>query len=359
MYQYQNLINTSNGLESVWGNPNITWEKVNLMDLGLDLGLWDNKLEVVFDYYNKITNDIILKPTVSLVDAIGRAPINAGKVRNKGWELSVNYTDQLSKDFNFGIKPGISYNDNKILSLKGGPFVSGMQVNEVGYSINSYKGYKTDGILQANDFETDGITPKFPAVKGQGPGDIKYVDINGDGIINDEDQYIMGNGVPKINFFSNFNFRYKKLDFEFLLQGTGKADYSANINGKSSGYLWHPLNFSASGGVPTTYRAANTWRPNNLDAKYPRILATPTVNVLTSDFWLFNSSYMRVKYVQLGYRFDGEFLRQKGIQSARLYVNAQNPFTFTEVDMVDPESQGGSWTYGLMKTFTAGVRINF
>src|SRR5690606_15693652 len=122
LYLYQNLINATNGLESVWGNPNITWEKVNILDLGLDMSIFKNKLSLTFDYYDKRTKDVLLKPTVAPSGAIGAAPLNAGKVSNKGMELSLNYNDKLGDDFSFSIRPGISYNKNKITELLGGPY---------------------------------------------------------------------------------------------------------------------------------------------------------------------------------------------------------------------------------------------
>ncbi|MGN5953759.1 TonB-dependent receptor [Sphingobacterium lactis] len=359
LYLYQNLINASNGTESVWGNPNISWEKVNILDIGLDLALFNSKLGLTFDYYDKKTTDVLLKPSVAPSGAIGSAPINAGNVSNKGWEISLNYNDRVGENFHFGIKPGVTYNKNKITELVGGPYRSGITINEVNYPISSQYGYVTDGILQFTDFEDDKITAKVPVLPGQGPGDIKYVDLDNNGIINDKDQQIIGDPTPRLNYFANFNFSYKNFDLEFLLQGAGNHDYSANLGGKSAGYLWHPLNQSASGGIPTTYRAANSWRENNQDAIYPRLLSIPQNNILVSDFWLFDASYLRVKFIQAGYRLNNGFINKYGVKNARIYTNVQNPFLFTKVKLADPESQGGSWTYGVMRVFTVGVSANF
>lgn len=360
LYRYQNLINTSNGTESVWGNPNITWEKVNILDLGLDVSLFENKLSMTFDYYDKKTTDVILYPSVAPSGSIGSAPLNAGTVLNKGFELAFTYNQDLTPDFGMSIRPGFTYNKNEITDLVGGPYINGLEINEKGHAIKSYYGYMSNGILQYDDFENDRTTARVPIVAGQGPGDIKYIDVSGDGIIDENDQEVIGNPTPRINYFANFSFNYKRIDLEFLLQGAGNHDYSGNLGGKSAGYLWHPLNLSASGGIPTTYRAANTWRENNTDAIYPRLLANPATNVLRSDFWLFNAKYMRVKYIQMGYRLDPNFTSKYGIKSSRLYVNVQNPFLFTNLpSLADPESQGGSWTYGIMKTYSLGLSVNF
>ncbi|WP_437918682.1 SusC/RagA family TonB-linked outer membrane protein [Sphingobacterium sp. LRF_L2] len=359
LYRYQNLINTSNGTESVWGNPDISWEKVHITDLGMDMSVFDGKLGITFDYYDKRTKDVILNPAVAPSGSIGSAPMNAGEVSNRGYELSLNYNDKVGENFSFSIRPGFTYNKNKITDLLGGPYINGIEINEAGSAIKSFYGYVSNGILQFSDFESDKTTAKVPIVAGQGPGDIKYVDLNEDGVINEDDQQVIGDPTPRVNYFANFSLSYKNFDLEFLLQGAGNHDYSGNLGGKSAGYLWHPINLSASGGIPTTYRAANTWNENHQDAIYPRILANPATNVLRSDFWLFNARYLRVKFIQMGYRLNPAFLNRYGIKNTRIYLNAQNPLLFTDVKLADPESQGGSYTYAIMKTFTFGLTANF
>jgi TonB-linked SusC/RagA family outer membrane protein len=357
LYQYQSLINATNGEENVWGNPDLTWETVNMLDIGADISLFqDNKLNFTFDYYDKLTKGIILNPPVSYVGAVGSAPLNAGRLRNRGWELSVNYNAKTGKNTSFSIRSGVSYNKNTILYLKGGPYIGSGNINKAGYSINSFYGYKTDGLLQASDFGKDG-SAQVPIVTGEAPGDIKYRDLNHDGIINANDETVIGNSVPNIDYFTNLQFSWKDFSIEALLQGTGKSDFSANLHGSAVGYLFHPLNFSASGGVPTTYYAAHAWQRNRTDARFPRLSAQPSVDILDSDFWFWNGAYLRIKYVQLSYTIHSSFLQHKGIQSARLYVNAQNPLVFTSVVLADPESAGGSWTYGIMKMYTFGLHL--
>lgn len=359
-YQYQNLINETNGTESVWGNPDISWEKVRITDLGFDMSLFNNKFALTFDYYDKLTTDMLMRPMIPPSGSLGAIRLNAGKVMNRGVEAQITYNEQITPDLFISVKPGITYNKNKILELAGGVFgETGIIRQREGYALGSYYGYVSDGILQLSNFDEYGRANVLLANQSQGPGDIHYKDLNQDGVINDDDQQMIGDPTPRINYFANFSVNYKKFDIEVLLQGAGNHDYSANLGGKSSGYLWHPLNMSASGGVPTTYRAANSWRENNQDAIYPRIKTTPGTNVFVSDFWLFNARYMRVKFIQAGYRLSGKTLNKYGIKSSRIYLNAQNPFLFSGVKMADPESQGGSWTYGIMKTFTVGLTANF
>ncbi|MFX1706532.1 TonB-dependent receptor [Chitinophaga sp. CC14] len=350
LYQYQNMISASDGVESVFGNPDITWETVDMLDLGLDLALLRSKLELTFDFYNKTTNGIILWPPVSYVGGMGIPPINAGRLRNKGVELSLNYNGRIGKDITVSVRPGVSYNNNTFLTVLGGPYIDGKKINKEGYSLNSLYGYKTNGLLQAADFKPDG-TPLVPVIANAKPGDIRYLDQNGDNIIDGNDQTVIGNPTPRADFFANFRITYKKWELEMLLQGVSKNDAVL------AGMLAYPLDMSFDGGVPTKYYADNYWTPERTNARFPRLTTTPDINKLSSDFWIQNGAYIRMKYIQLGYNFSSTTLKRIGVNGARVYVNAQNPFVFTSMKLVDPESQGNQWTYGIMKMYTAGVSI--
>lgn len=350
LYQYQNMISASDGVESVFGNPDITWETVDMLDLGVDMSLFKGKLELTFDYYDKRTNGIILNPPVSYVGGMGTTPINAGKLRNKGIELSLNYNSNIGKNITLSVRPGISYNNNELLSLRGGPYISGGTIHKEGYALGSLYGYKTNGLLQASDFKADG-TPLVPIIANEKPGDIHYVDVNGDNVIDGKDQTVIGNPTPKVDYFANIRLTYKKWELEMLLQGVSKDDAIL------AGMLAYPLDMSFDGGVPTRYYADNYWTPQRTDARFPRLTTSPSINKLNSDFWIQNGAYARIKYIQLGYNFSSQRLKRVGINGARIYVNAQNPFVFTSMKLVDPESQGNQWTYGIMKMYTAGVSI--
>ncbi|NLU92196.1 TonB-dependent receptor [Chitinophaga sp. Ak27] len=350
LYQYQNMISANDGVESVFGNPDITWETVDMLDLGVDMSLFKGKLELTFDYYDKRTNGIILNPPVSYVGGMGTTPINAGKLRNKGVELSLNYNSNIGKNITLSVRPGFSYNNNELLSLRGGPYISGGTIHKEGYALGSLYGYKTNGLLQASDFKADG-TPLVPIIANEKPGDIHYVDVNGDNVIDGKDQTVIGNPTPKVDYFANIRLTYKKWELEMLLQGVSKDDAIL------AGMLAYPLDMSFDGGVPTRYYADNYWTPQRTDARFPRLTTSPSINKLNSDFWIQNGAYARIKYIQLGYNFSSERLKRVGINGARIYVNAQNPFVFTSMKLVDPESQGNQWTYGIMKMYTAGVSI--
>lgn len=352
LYRYQTLVAGSNGYENSWGNPDITWETVGLFDVGIDLGLFGKSLEVIFDYYDKVTKDIILNPQVSYVGGMGNVPINAGKVRNRGWELYLNYFKELGKNWNVSVKPGISYNTNRILRLQNGPYLTSTSVNQEGKPINSIYGYRTDGLLQESDFCPEG-SALLPTVAGAKPGDIRYRDLNGDGLIDANDQEVIGNPIPRFNYFTNFRIANKKFDIEILVQGTGKNDQ------RLTGMLAYPLDQTADGGVPTIYYSQRYWTPQRTDADFPRLSNTPANNKLSSDFWIQNGAYCRIKYIQLGYNLPVKAVRKLGASSARFYLNAQNPLVFTSMKLMDPESLGNQWTYGIMRVYTAGINIKF
>ncbi len=355
LYKYQTIISPTHGLEQTYGNPDITWETVTMLDIGADLSLFRNRLDITVDYYDKHTEDIILTPLLPYVGGFqGEVPVNAGEVRNRGWEASLNYYNAINQNISLSVRPGVSYNKNEIISLVGGPYIDNNVIDEVGSSIGSFYGYKSDGLLQESDFDEDG-NALVPVLTngGQQAGDIKYLDINDDGFIDSNDQQNIGNPVANLNYFSNFRVACKKFDLEFLLQGKGKSDAIL------SDMFALPLNMSEDGGVPTVYYAENYWTPERTDARFPRLSTNPANNKLPSDFWFQNASYLRVKYIQLGYNLNNRRMKQMGIKSARIYANAQNPLTFTSVKLTDPESRGNQWTYGLMKTYTIGVNIQF
>lgn len=358
LYKYQTLINASNGNETTYGNPNITWETVHMLNVGTDIRIFKD-IDITFNYYDKKTTDLILEPPVSFIGGTTSALLNAGKVRNRGWELDVNYGKQLTKDFGFNIHGGLSQNKNKIEELFGGPYDNGDKIHQKGYALNSFFVYPTNGLLQESDFTKDANgewVPKEGVVifDGQQPGDIKYVDRNKDGKISTEDRIIRGDEQPNLNYFANISLNYKKWSLEVLFQGVTGVDayygepYSFGLNTAGDGQT--PL------AVQTDY-----WTPENPNARYPRIAPNSTYgnNNHTSDFWHFDASYCRVKYIQLGYMFDQMGLKKIGISNIRLYVNAQNPFTFTKEKLVDPESRGQKSSYPLVRTYSLGVSLNF
>lgn len=356
LYKYQTLFDPGNGNETTFGNPDISWEKVNMFDIGADISLFNGMIDIVFDYYDKRTSDILLTPPNSMVGGMGTTTINAGRVNNKGWELSVNVAKKFG-DWDFSVYGGVSQNKNKITDLLGGPYDNGNSIHTEGHALNSFYMYKSNGLLQEDDFTTgaDGtLVPKEGVViiDGQKPGDIHYVDVNGDKAITADDRVIMGNSEPKFNYFANITARWKGIDLEILFQGV------RGVEAYYGGNFAVPLRLDGNSTTPQEFHL-DYWTPENPGAFFPRLTPTPGNNSLSSDYWKFDASYCRVKYIQLGYTFKQDWTRKFFVNNLRLFVNFQNPFTLSAESRVDPEGRGGHTTYPMVKTYSAGLNITF
>jgi len=350
LYRYQSLINGGNGNETSIGNPAITWETVKMLDIGTDIRLFQN-LGLTVDWFSKTTDNILLTPPLSLSSGVATLPINSGSVSNKGWEVMLNYSKTFNKDLEMSASVGYSYYSNKILSLRGGPYIggSGVDINQIGHPVNSYYLYKTDGLLTQKDI--DGGATLLP---GQQIGDIKYIDINGDNKIDKADKVISGNPNPQGSYFTNLNFVYKRFSLETQINGFTKS--LAYYTGRYQ----TPLNVTSNfdGGTPMQFQT-DYWTPENPNAMFPRLAPAPGNNVLPADYWLTNAAFLRVKYIQLGYNFNPALVKKLGISNLRVFVNAQNAVTLSKMKYFDPETRGSEANYPMMKVFTVGLNVKF
>ncbi|WP_217602728.1 TonB-dependent receptor [Chitinophaga sp. GbtcB8] len=342
-------------------NPLLRWEKVNMLNIGLDLAFFNNRLSVSADWFDKQTKDVQLKVPQPDILGLEVPDQNAGDVSNKGWELSVGWTDQI-KDFSYGFTAQLSDVRNKVLNLGGAPPVLDNRILQVGYPINAFYGYRTDGLAQEGDFTKDAngkLVPNFAifdADRGKvGPGDIKYRDLNNDGKITaDKDRTVIGDAFPRYTYSLRGNFGWKNIDFSFFIQGVGKG------NGYISSIGIHT--FQAYGSYPQEVHRDH-WTPENTDAWYPRFTYLDTRNTTArqSDYWLQDAAYLRLKNIQIGYTLPGNWTSRLRIQRLRAYVSMDNLFTKTNFFYAyDPETvttSGG--TYPQVKTFVFGLNINF
>jgi TonB-linked SusC/RagA family outer membrane protein len=351
-YRYQSTISASNGTETVIGNPDITWETISMLDLGVDAGFFNNKLGLTFDWFDKKTDDILLSPPLSLSSGVKTIAVNSGSVRNRGWEIAANFAQRFTNGFLISVNAGYSFYKNEILTLKNGPYLSAENIQKVGCPVGSYYGYRTDGLLQESDIAAG--VPRFgsgtPAGPSQVAGDIKYVDVNKDGTIDDKDKVVLGSPEPQGNYFANTRFEYKNFDVEVQINGftSSKGLYSGKYR----------VALDATAGTPMTYQT-DYWTPENTGAKLPRLTTSPGNNVLMSDYWITNAAFTRVRFIQLGYNFKKQWVSKARLTNARIYLNAQNPFTFTKMKYLDPESRGSETIYPLMQTYTVGLSIKF
>ncbi|WP_316818566.1 SusC/RagA family TonB-linked outer membrane protein [Pedobacter nyackensis] len=344
-YAYQTTIDPS-GMEQVFGNPDITWEKMNIFNTGADISLLNSKVDVTIDVYNKITTDLILVPIPTLTSSRGETPTNIGSLRNRGAEVKIGYNTAFGKDFKINTSLGYSYNRTKIIKQATNIPIIGNGTRRIeGGPFNEWWGYKSGGLLTEAD-----IANNVPIMSGQEVGDIKYIDVNKDGKITSDDWTSLGNPDALANYFANVAINYKRFDFEMQVNGMGK-----NVK-----FYWdrlaYPLDIGGNGGTPLVEQT-DYWTPENLDAKYPRLRPTAGTNGEFSDFWSVNGAFTRIRYMQLGYTLPST-ITKRWSKSLRVYVNAQNPFVFSDMKIVDPESAGGASSYSIMKTFTFGLNVN-
>ena len=353
LYRYQTIIDNS-GNEIVNGNPDLTWEKVKILDAGVDLSLFGQKLEVTFDWFRKVTDDMIVNVPSTPSSGLLAAPMNVGKAEVKGYEIGVGFNHSFTKDIDFSINLGYSYNKSKWLEITNDGLINGNTIYRKGHAIKEYYGYQADHLLTQDDldFRVPIIGGYDGATTAQLPGDIRYVDTNGDKVITTDDRVPLGDQDPHSVYYGNLSFRWKNLDFDMQVNGVGYVPIFYQ------GLISNPLD-PEYGGTPQRWHLDH-WKAENPDrnAKLPRVTTDPGNNALLSTFWKENGAFVRIKYMQLGYNFKA-LAKKIHAGNFRVYVNVQNPFTFTKVELIDPETKGTHTTYPMFKTYSVGLNVNF
>ena len=353
LYRYQTIIDNS-GNEIVNGNPDLTWEKVKILDAGVDLSLFGQKLEVTFDWFRKVTDDMIVNVPSTPSSGLLAAPMNVGKAEVKGYEIGVGFNHSFTKDIDFSINLGYSYNKSKWLEITNDGLINGNTIYRKGHAIKEYYGYQADHLLTQDDldFRVPIIGGYDGATTAQLPGDIRYVDTNGDKVITTDDRVPLGDQDPHSVYYGNLSFRWKNLDFDMQVNGVGYVPIFYQ------GLISNPLD-PEYGGTPQRWHLDH-WKAENPDrnAKLPRVTTYPGNNALLSTFWKENGAFVRIKYMQLGYNFKA-LAKKIHAGNFRVYVNVQNPFTFTKVELIDPETKGTHTTYPMFKTYSVGLNVNF
>lgn len=339
-------------------NPDIVWETTEQINFGIDIAILDNKLKASLDYFIKDTKDLILPLPISSLAGVGNPPfVNAGQVRNKGFELSVSYGKNKG-DFTYNISGNVSKIKNELVSLGNGinNILDFTQVathfpieSVVGQPLFSFYLLETDGIFQT-DAEAAANTAQPNAVAG----DLIFKDQNGDGVINGEDKVYKGSSFPELTYGINANFEYSNFDFSLFLQGVkGSKAY----NGFKITTVY-PAQTSVAG-ANLSADAINTWHPGNTSATNFRLSNNdPNNNLRPSDFWLESTDYLRLKDITIGYSFP----KSKFYSRLRTYISAQNVFTITNYSGLDPEVNnkgidGGQ--YPVSRVFNLGLNLSF
>lgn len=352
-----------------FANPDIKWEETAMTNVGIDFMAFNNRLSLTADYYVKNTKDILLTVPIPISSGGANDPIrNAGKIRNNGFEFNLGWMDQPNPDISYGINLIGSFNKNKVIamgsesgSIKGGSTNQNITTSETkaGYPIGGYWLISTAGYFNSQE-EVDAYAKDGKKIQPAAePGDIKFVDANNDGVINDDDRVFQGSPFPDFTFALNGNMRYKNFDLSIGLQGVlGNKIYNATRQTledvtKGSSFLASCLDY---------------WTPENKNASHPRLTwDDPNRNTRAeSDRYLENGSYLRLRSVQLGYTFPQTWFKG-AIQHARVYINAENLFTITSYSGYSPDVNADNanyrgfdnFIYPTNRTFMLGLNVTF
>lgn len=317
-----------------FANPDIQWERAATFNIGADLDFFKGALTMSFDYFDKVTSDILVPPAVPGVYGTSLPDYNAGEVGNKGWELSATYRHQ-GELFNHRLSVNVGDSKNEVLDFQGNERLTGVEELQVllreGQPFNSYVGLKRDGIFQSVEEIENAAIPEGLMVV---PGDNRYVDANNDGVINDEDKFIFGNPFPRYTFGLTYNVEYKGIDLSLFVQGVGKRTMMVR------GELVEPFHYNYGATMYT--HQLDYWTPQNTDAYYPRLANAGSQSITNnyrrgSDMYLYDGAYVRLKNVQIGYTLPKVVSEKIGMKSYRVYLSGQNLLTFSKIDFVDPE----------------------
>jgi TonB-linked SusC/RagA family outer membrane protein len=331
-------------------NPDLKWETVTSYEGGIELGTLNNRLKLEATYFNKTTTDLL-----SFVDlGVDRFYTNAGEILNTGFEFSASWNDNVNDDFSYSINGNMTTLKNEVKSV----YIDGFQVFDgpsiltAGSPIGSFYGYQVEGVYQSyND-----VLGSAPSSLGDyGPGDLKYKDINGDGKITPDDRKIIGNPTPDIMFGASASVTYKN----FTL--------SADLQGVYGNEVWREWG-NGSTFAQFNYRTdrLDRWNGAGTSNWEPRLNDGSGYNKQNSTYMIEDGSYVRLRNVQFAYDFDSEFLNKFSIQGLKLFVNAQNPVTWSHNSGFTPEAGGSPISFGrdsggypLPAITTLGVNVTF
>lgn len=336
-------------------NPNITWERARKSDIGLEIGLLNNRINVEFDYFYEKRSNMLVAPDVitPLEYGIGLSQVNAGIMENRGVELAAGFNIRPSKDFSIQLNGTFTYAKNKLLqTFENTVTYNNPNRRRTGKPLGTQFGYQAIGFFQQNDFNDDGSLKEGIAVQPWGavrPGDIRYADLNNDGKIDVNDETAIGdpNQSPRIIYGFAPRVEYKNWSLDILFQGAAKT------------HLYHvnEMAWAFFNGMNAYKENLDYWRPDNTDAKHPRLTGAPTANnSQTSSFWMRNAAYLRLKNATLSFRIPETIASKVGLHNARIYASGQNIITWSKLIYWDPESTFRS--YPQQKVLSFGVNFS-
>ncbi|SHG30934.1 TonB-dependent receptor [Pedobacter caeni] len=329
-------------LQSLAVDPNIVWEVSKQKNIGVDLGLFKQRVNLSVDYFDNTRDRILFRSTAPAEFGLAGPLTNGAVLKNKGWEFGGNYADQKG-DFSWGVGFNLSWSKTKVVNNGTNPPVNGNNISEIGQQFNLLYGLQAIGLFQS--------AAEIAGSPSQGlnifPGNIKYKDVSGpngqpDGLINGLDRVVLNTKVPMI-FGLNLNFGWKEFDF------------SANLNGRFNNYLYlsgySVWPFFLTDNVPIG--GLDHWTPDNPNATNPRLSVLNTSNdTQFSSYWLRKANYLKIQNVQVGYTLPDKLLKKAKIKGLRLFLSGQNMATFSGINF-DPEANLGY--YPLSRTYSFGI----
>ncbi|WP_229311001.1 SusC/RagA family TonB-linked outer membrane protein [Larkinella soli] len=354
--------NLSNGLAvNSIGNDDLTWEKSRQTDIGIELGVLNNRIFLTADYYKRITTDLLLAVQVPTLTGFSSAVRNIGKVENKGVELALN-TRNLTGEFSWSTDLNFSFNRNKVLALgpTGDPIRSGTGVGEtnitvIGQPLGSFYGYKQLGV-----FRDQADLDAYPHFADTRPGDVKYEDVNKDGRINADDRTLIGNNQPDFIYGMTNSFSFKGIDLGIVIQG---------VQGGSILNLSRRFYENLEGNANSLTTVLDRWRspqqPGNGTTPRANTRTTGNNNAISSR-WVENAGYFRIRNITVGYNLPKTLIQRVKLQSLRVYGGVQNALTISKYLGYNPEVSGyegpltGGVDYGsypIARTYTIGINI--
>lgn len=333
------------------GNPNVHWEITTQTNLGFDLALLQNKLYLTLDYYVKKTEGMLIdRPYIAVIGEGGYMAYNGASLKNNGFEGVLTWRERKGNDFSYEVNlTGTAYK-NKITGLPEEIYYTwgggnGIDKSIVGQPLGSWMGYRTNGLYRTSDDLNDGINQS-----GKALGRIRYVDTNGDKVINDKDREWLGTDLPRFTGGLNVAVTYKSFDVAFLLNGVVRKAYNNSKFYTDFFQLW-------TGNHST--RLLQAWDADaNFNSTIPALTA---VNLndegRLSEYFLENGNYIKLKNLQLGYTLPGSIAKRASLRNMRMYLQAQDLFTITKYTGADPEGLG--YPYPIPRTFTFGINFGF
>lgn len=344
-------------------NPDLKWEESEQLDFGLDFGFLNNALTFTMDYYEKKTNGMLMEMNIPAYVGEAKPLGNVGKMKNSGLEFEAAYRFNTG-DWNFRVGGNITYLKNELIeygnesgwaNLDSFQGIGSITRAQNGKPFPYFYGYKTDGIFQNLNEVNSYVNSDGKLIQPNAqPGDVRFVDVNGDGIIDDSDRTDIGKGMPDFTYGTNITVSWKSFDLNMMWQGTiGNDVFDATRRADIS-----------SSNLPSWM--LDRWTGEGTSNKYPRYIQGDNVNWQSSDLYVYDGSYLRLKNIQLGYTLPEKLTRKYFIQSLRLYVSAENLLTFTKYHGYDPEISSGGTSLGIdrgvypqSRTFTVGFNLAF